>query len=104
MCKKCMAQNGNCNFQTSRLAPLARLARGDSDFALLAHGSGFLKNEETKERNEPWLTSTEAAAHLGISLGSLRNKVSNGTVPRHKLGRLNRFLRSELDRLLLKSA
>ena len=52
-------------------------------------------NENTK-----WLTTEEAAAFLKIDKGTLLNFVSNGMVPYYKLGRRNRYLRSELDNLL----
>jgi excisionase family DNA binding protein len=49
-----------------------------------------------------WLTTEEAADYLRIHPGSLRNMVSNGTVkPSGKIGRLNRFLESDLRKLLL---
>lgn len=50
---------------------------------------------------EAWLSTEQAAEYLGISVGSLRNRVSCGEIPRRKLGRLNRYLRSELDALLV---
>lgn len=104
MPKKCSPTKENCRKVENRLAPLARLAR-TLPYSNTSHGTArFLKTEDTSAHNEPWLTPKEASAHLGISLGSLRNKVSNGLIPRHKLGRLNRFLRSELDGLLLKKA
>ncbi|RYZ80600.1 MAG: DNA-binding protein [Proteobacteria bacterium] len=49
---------------------------------------------------EAFVRTKEAAAFLGISEGELRNKVSCGTVPYYKLGRSNRYLRSELIGLL----
>jgi len=48
-----------------------------------------------------WLTSEEAARHLKIPVGSLRNLVANGKIPYYKFGRSNRYLRSELDKIVL---
>jgi excisionase family DNA binding protein len=59
--------------------------------------SGSLKTEEIDQ----WLTTEEAANYLRINGATLRNLTSNGKVPYYKLGRLNRYLRSELKRLLL---
>lgn len=51
--------------------------------------------------NTVWLDSKEAAAYLRISVASLRVKVSRGEIPVHgRLGKLWRFRRDELDRLL----
>lgn len=48
-----------------------------------------------------WLNSLEAAQFLRLSVKALRNKTSNGQVPFHKFGRLNRYRRDELEVLLL---
>lgn len=50
-----------------------------------------------------WLDSKEAAQYLKISEASLRNNVSLGKIPYYKLGRRNRYLRSELDQVMLKN-
>ena len=55
-----------------------------------------LKTEEAE-----WLTSKEAADYLRISEGTLRNMASNGRIPYAKLGRSNRYSRSQLNQLLL---
>ncbi len=47
-----------------------------------------------------WLTTKEAAEYLRVSLGSLKNLVYRGFLRPRKLGRLNRFKKEELDRLL----
>ena len=45
-----------------------------------------------------WLSSAEAAAFLGLSIGQVRNLVSEGRLPRHgPRGHRLRFRRSELD-------
>jgi len=48
-----------------------------------------------------WLTTTEASIFMGISNSRLHNLVSLGKVPYYKLGRSNRYLKSELNQLLL---
>lgn len=52
---------------------------------------------------EYWLNTEEAANYLRLSVAELRNKTSNGKIPFYKLGRSNRYLKSELDALLLKN-
>lgn len=48
-----------------------------------------------------WLNTEQAAAYLGIPVGSLRNLTSNGRIPYYKLGRRNRYKLSDLHELLL---
>ena len=50
---------------------------------------------------DEWLTTEEAAKYLKISKGSLLNMVSYKKVKRYKLGRRNRYLKSELFHLLV---
>lgn len=57
---------------------------------------------QIQNSNEKWLTTEEAAEYLRTSPGSLRNMISNGVLkPSGKFGRLNRFLVSDLRKLLL---
>lgn len=51
-----------------------------------------------------WLTTNEAAAYMRLSVGSFRNMVSDGHIPHFKLGRRNRYKRSELRNLLSSEA
>lgn len=48
-----------------------------------------------------WFNSIEAAEFLRLSVKALRNKTSNGQVPFHKFGRLNRYRKDELEAMLL---
>jgi excisionase family DNA binding protein len=48
------------------------------------------------------MNSAEAAQYLRVSRKRLQNMVSQGMVPYSKLGRSNRFFRSQLDKLLTK--
>ncbi len=47
-----------------------------------------------------WLTTKEAAEYLRITIGSMKNLVYRDKVHPRKLGRLNRFKRDDLDRML----
>jgi excisionase family DNA binding protein len=56
-------------------------------------GASSLKSE--------WFNSVEAADFLGVPVGTLRNMTSNGKVIYFKLGRCNRYRKSDLQELLL---
>jgi len=58
-------------------------------------------NDSSSLKTEKMMNTTEAADFLGISVGSLRNLVSQGKIPYYKLGRRNRYSRNELTQLLL---
>ncbi len=47
-----------------------------------------------------WLTTSEAAQYLRVSISSIKTMIYRGQVRVHKLGRRNRFLREELERLI----
>jgi len=47
-----------------------------------------------------WLTTSEAAQYLRISISSLKTMIYRGQVRAHKLGRRNRFPINELERLI----
>lgn len=47
-----------------------------------------------------WLTTSEAARYLRVSISSIKTMIYRGQVRVHKLGRRNRFLRDELERLI----
>ncbi len=47
-----------------------------------------------------WLRTDEAAQYLRVSISSLKTMIYLGKVRPHKLGRLNRFLKHELERLI----
>jgi hypothetical protein len=49
---------------------------------------------------EEWMDSNEAARYLRISTKSLMNLTSNGKVIYYKFGRRNRYLLSDLRKLL----
>ncbi len=65
----------------------------------------FFENEIAREREvslfkSRWLTTSEAAQYLRISISSLKTMIYRGQVRVHKLGRRNRFLTEELERLI----
>lgn len=69
-------------------------------------GRGDVKRKFMKDRKEiviedEWFRTAEAAKHLKLSKGSFMNMVSNGQIPYYKLGRRNRYKKSELDNLVL---
>ena len=67
-----------------------------------------IKDEENprsfKIEYDEWMTSKEAANLLKIGVQSLMNMASNGQIPYFKLGRRNRYRRSDLVKLLLANA
>lgn len=66
------------------------------DFDIHSSESSSLKIENKDE----WLNTREAADFLRISPKRLLNLTSFGRVPFYKFGRSNRYLKSELDKLL----
>lgn len=62
-----------------------------------------LLNASGSLTGEYWLNTKEAANYLRLSVAELRNKSSNGKIPYYKLGRSNRYCKSELEALLLKN-
>ena len=68
-------------------------------------GKKFFENREAHQiavssESVRWLTSIEAAQFLRVSLSGLKTMIYRGQVRAHKLGRRNRFLREELERLI----
>jgi excisionase family DNA binding protein len=54
----------------------------------------------TARLTSPWMTPEEAAAYLGIALGTLRNWTSARFIPFSKRGRVVRYHRDAIDRWL----
>lgn len=63
----------------------------------------MVENLSLSSLTSEWLNTEEAANFLRLSVAELRNKSSNGKVPYYKLGRSNRYRKSELEALLLKN-
>jgi excisionase family DNA binding protein len=66
----------------------------------------FFENQLAREpksslENVRWLTTNEAAQYLRLSISSIKTMIYRGQVRVHKLGRRNRFLREELERLIM---
>lgn len=47
--------------------------------------------------NDGWISLTEAAQYLGVTKDSVRNWIKKTDIPAHKIGKLWKFKRSELD-------
>ena len=47
-----------------------------------------------------WLTTNEAAQYLRVSISSIKTMIYRGQIRVYKLGRRNRFLRDDLERLI----
>ncbi|MBP7827290.1 MAG: helix-turn-helix domain-containing protein [Verrucomicrobia bacterium] len=47
--------------------------------------------------NERWLSVDEIAAHLGVNPDTIYKWITRKKMPAHKLGRLWKFLASEVD-------
>ena len=49
--------------------------------------------------NEPekWSSLEEISEHLGVSKDTIRNWIKKDAIPAHKIGKLWKFKRSELD-------
>lgn len=61
------------------------------------------QSEPSSLKNESgWMTTEQVAKYLNTSVGQVRNLVSRGLIPYYKLGRLNRYRRSDLDCLIEK--
>lgn len=46
---------------------------------------------------EKWISSKEAAEHLGINKDTLQRWINNKSIPCHRVGRLWKFRISEID-------
>lgn len=46
---------------------------------------------------ERWVSSKEAAEHLGVNKDTLQRWINNSSIPCHRVGRLWKFRISEID-------
>jgi len=46
---------------------------------------------------DSWIGIEEAAAYLGVTKDTIRNWIRKKNIPAHKIGKLWKFKRSELD-------
>lgn len=51
----------------------------------------------TENFTEKWIGIEEAAEHLGVTKDTIRNWIKKTGIPAHKIGKLWKFKRSELD-------
>lgn len=74
---------------------------GPRSLIMFPTGGNETSSEVLFENSVQWLTTSEAATYLGVSPNALFNMTSNGKIPFYKLGRRNRYLVSELRKMLL---
>ena len=49
------------------------------------------------ENNEKWIGIEEAAAYMDVTKDTVRNWIKKTGIPAHKIGKLWKFKKSELD-------
>ncbi len=47
--------------------------------------------------NEKWINLAEVAEYIGVSKDTIRNWIKGSGMPAHKIGRLWKFKKSEID-------
>lgn len=50
---------------------------------------------------EPWMGTKEIAAHLGVTVVTVRKWITSGKIPCHRMGKLWKFKASEVDEWVL---
>ena len=50
-----------------------------------------------EHRQDSWIGIEQAAQYLGVNKDTIRNWIKKGSVPAHKVGKLWKFKKSELD-------
>ncbi|HYH52629.1 MAG TPA: helix-turn-helix domain-containing protein [Solirubrobacterales bacterium] len=56
------------------------------------------KSKTNSQIDDPLFDMAEAAEYLGMTERWMKDQLQYGTIPRTKLGRLNRFRKSHLDK------
>jgi len=51
----------------------------------------------TENYTDSWIGVEEAAAYLGVTKETIRNWIKKTDIPAHRIGKLWKFKRSELD-------
>ena len=54
-------------------------------------------NKMSENYSESWISLAEAAVHLDVTKDSIRNWIKKTDIPAHKIGKLWKFKKSELD-------
>ena len=49
------------------------------------------------ENNEKWIGIEEAAEYMDVTKDTVRNRIKKTDIPAHKIGKLWKFKKSELD-------
>ena len=58
----------------------------------------FFRGENMSEmNNDSWISLVEAAEYLGVKKETVRNWIKKTDIPAHKIGKLWKFKKSELD-------
>ena len=50
---------------------------------------------------DSWISLDEAASYLGVTKDTVRNWIKKTDIPAHKIGKLWKFKRSELDKWII---
>ncbi len=50
---------------------------------------------------DSWISLDEAACYLGVTKDTVRNWIKKTDIPAHKIGKLWKFKRSELDKWII---
>lgn len=50
-----------------------------------------------------WLTKKESAKYVGVTIGWIDTKTAEGVLPHYKFGHYVRYLRDDLDALIIRS-
>ncbi len=58
---------------------------------------GENKITEAEVMNKIWLNANETAQYTGLAVATVRSKTSRGEIPVHRIGRIPRYHREELD-------
>jgi excisionase family DNA binding protein len=61
------------------------------------HVGRFLARQETDRMSDRWLSMDEIAAHLGVSEDTIHRWIRMKEMPAHKVGRLWKFDKDEVD-------
>lgn len=48
-------------------------------------------------QSENWISLAEVAEYIGVSKDTIRNWIKNSNMPAHKIGRLWKFKKTEVD-------
>lgn len=55
----------------------------------------------SENMQDSWISLDEAAGYLGVTKDTVRNWIKKTDIPAHKIGKLWKFKRSELDKWII---